>query len=726
MSISKSPILRAASEFGRRIKCIKYFSSKKRKEAIPFTSKSNWVPPDSAIPVEIHTHLASMEKEIEELTIKKHQSNISKGEIRTLKNLKNNDTIVIKKADKGSATVIMNKKDYIFEANRQLSNEAHYVELSKSRQSQTTEKIHDILLDMKENLVISEKQYAYLKPPNEPRPRRFYLLPKIHKSQDKWTVPDKIPPGRPIVSNCNSESEKVAEFVDKFLKLKSSQHPAYLKNTQEFIQSIENINAPSNALFITLDVESMYTNINHVDAIKAFEETFRDKQNHHYYDYVKNLLSITLQNNDFEFNGKTYIQKSGVSMGIKYAPSLADIFMAKWEQDALKKCQYQPLFFKRFLDDIFMLWTHGIAKFWEFFDILNNHHPSIKLTATISEEAVNFLDTTVYKYPFDNSILCAKVYFKPTDTHALLQKKSFHPKSTFKGIIKSQILRFSNICTLKNDFHDACTILYKALLKRKYSKRWLRKVFHDIKDEITRNARSGLELSIPGSSKWGYSHCDTHKKTGRCITCNSIETSHNFKSWSTDNIYPMKGQFNCASSNLIYLITCKGCNKQYVGETERQLRKRFLEHRRAVLNLDETYAVAKHFKECHLFYPVGPLHRKEVAITITPLEQIPDQGSPDANKAKRLDREYFWIDTLETFSPYGLNDDKTMTKTSKRTKPAIPFIVPYSSTANSAAKIAQNHFNDIQLKFDLHFDHDIIVAYQKHKNLRDLLVSTKL
>ena len=35
---------------------------------------------------------------------------------------------------------------------------------------------------------------------------------------------------------------------------------------------------------------------------------------------------------------------------------------------------------------------------------------------------------------------------------------------------------------------------------------------------------------------------------------------------------------------LIYLIECKNCAKQYIGETKRQLNERFGEHRRSILN----------------------------------------------------------------------------------------------------------------------------------------------
>ena len=303
----------------------------------------------------------------------------------------------------------MNKTDYLFEGHRQLSNTAHYEKLDQLRQPETSQKILDILRKMKNERIITDKQFDYLEPPDNPRPRRFYTLPKIHKPPDTWTVPEVIPPGRPIISNCNSETENIAEFIDKFLKIKSTQHPSYIKNTDDFLSKIKDLKIPENALLITLDVESMYTNINNIDGILAFKETFSNLSNHSYYPYVLELLEITLNNNDFEFDGQIFLQKSGVSMGIRFAPSFADIFMAKWEKQALDKYHLQPLIYFRFLDDIFMVWTHSLREFHEFLDILNNHHPSINLKATWSETSVNFLDTSVFTNPVDKTQLYSTV-----------------------------------------------------------------------------------------------------------------------------------------------------------------------------------------------------------------------------------------------------------------------------------------------------------------------------
>ncbi len=86
-----------------------------------------------------------------------------------------------------------------------------------------------------------------------------------------------------------------------------------------------------------------------------------------------------------------------------------------------------------------------------------SHHPSIQVEHHLDSNPVNFLDTTVFFENVDHNckigLLLTCVYFKPADTRALLHKASFHPKHTFKGIVKSQIIRFHRISALESDFH---------------------------------------------------------------------------------------------------------------------------------------------------------------------------------------------------------------------------------------------------------------------------------
>ena len=57
----------------------------------------------------------------------------------------------------------------------------------------------------------------------------------------------------------------------------------------------------------------------------------------------------------------------------------------------------------------------------------------------------------------------------------------------------------------------------------------------------------------------------------------------------------------CSTKNLVYEITCEYCNKRYIGETERTLHDRMLEHRRAATNPEKhpNNAFAKHYISEH-------------------------------------------------------------------------------------------------------------------------------
>lgn len=134
-----------------------------------------------------------------------------------LQELIKNPNIVIKPADKGSKVVIMDRQQYLLEANRQLSNSLHYKRIPATIQHNTQLQIRHIIQTLYTKRYISAKQRDFLSGPNNPHPRYFYLLPKIHKQPQSWTVPSEVPPGRPIVSDCNSATYNVAEYVDHFL-----------------------------------------------------------------------------------------------------------------------------------------------------------------------------------------------------------------------------------------------------------------------------------------------------------------------------------------------------------------------------------------------------------------------------------------------------------------------------------------------------------------------------
>ena len=712
--ISHTPILEAATRFGRRLKIGYHFRKSKLKLGPEkFTPKSNWEPSDKSIHSDVLNTIKEIHNDLSNLKVPAHKENLSKSEATVLKKIKQNPEIILKPADKGSATVILDRENYVAEGNRQLNNPNHYIRLDQPIFQTTSKKIDSILQDLHNHNFISAKQLLYLRPSPDSRPRRMYMLPKIHKSLDKWPFPNKMPPGRPIISDCSSESYAVSEYIDHFLQDISRTHASYVKDSSDFISKLGNVKTKPDTLLITLDVESMYTNIDNERGLAAVKNAFLANPDPRRSDpHVLELLELSLKYNDFEFNGDTFLQISGTAMGKKFAPSYANIFMAEWETTALAKCYLKPSMFLHYLDDIWILWDHGRDQFETFFDILNTHSPAVKLTSRIEQNSIDFLDITIYKgaRTKETGLLDTKVFFKPTDTHQLLHKSSFHPKHTFAGILKSQIIRFYRICSERQEFDHACSVLFNALRARGYSKRFLR----SIKSQTLQQLETGKSLNHPFEYNPNVDNISTAPCgfSPLCFTCDSIMPRSEIVSRETKQTFRIQTEMKCNSSNIIYMIECASCGIQYIGQTKRSLRHRFNNHRQDILHERNT-SVSLHFNQ---------LQCEPNDCKITPIFQCPKLASDELTTRKRLEIEQYFIGLLKTYSPFGLNIAQRKYKDS----PTIQFIVPYSGLASKASQIVRKHYIDLQQRMPNVYPDVMITAFKRNKNLSDMLVSSQI
>ena len=65
-------------------------------------------------------------------------------------------------------------------------------------------------------------------------------------------------------------------------------------------------------------------------------------------------------------------------MGTKMAVAFSNIFMNKLETEILSHILFKPLVGKRYIDDIFSVWTANRDGIEHFIEQANNHHPTIK------------------------------------------------------------------------------------------------------------------------------------------------------------------------------------------------------------------------------------------------------------------------------------------------------------------------------------------------------------
>ena len=115
--------------------------------------------------------------------------------------------------------------------------------------------VNNTLLQLLSQGEISKKYFDYLSPIGQQgiRTAELYLLNKVHS--------DPPTKARPIISANGCPMERISEFDDLFLQPFVSEQHTFIKDTSDFIRKVELITVPDNALIITLDYESMYTNI---------------------------------------------------------------------------------------------------------------------------------------------------------------------------------------------------------------------------------------------------------------------------------------------------------------------------------------------------------------------------------------------------------------------------------------------------------------------------------
>ena len=125
-------------------------------------------------------------------------------------------------------------------------------------------------------------------------------------------------------------------------------------------------------------------------------------------------------------------------------------------------------------------------------------------------------------------------------------------------------------------------------------------------------------------------------EVARCKTCENVCNIETFR-YKTNDTHLVQEHFTCASTSVVYLISCghPKRNAVYVGETGCTLRERMNGHRFAVKNKTDT-PVAHHFSTSE--------HSLKISVL---------QAAPTAVVQRRL-LEKLWIERIEQSAQYRL------------------------------------------------------------------------
>ena len=132
---------------------------------------------------------------------------------------------------------------------------------------------------------------------------------------------------------------------------------------------------------------------------------------------------------------------------------------------------------------------------------------------------------------------------------------------------------------------------------------------------------------------------------------------------------------------------------QYTGETKNSLKERANAHRSQIMCKDSNHSRYNHLVSNSHSIDTSKSH-DDTYFTSTPIELIKDTGEPLLNTFERLERESYRMVLIGTIKPYGLNTKSVdfAPKYQPPFKKILPFMVPFSKTANLAAKIIKKHY----------------------------------
>ena len=131
----------------------------------------------------------------------------------------------------------------------------------------------------------------------------------------------------------------------------------------------------------------------------------------------------------------------------------------------------------------------------------------------------------------------------------------------------------------------------------------------------------------------------------RCEVCDVISETDAFSSTVTGKSFKINHKFNSNDKCLVYLATCEICNKRYNGQTIDSFRSRWNNYKSKSRKFDRNEKCMQEY-----LYSQFESERHNGFLEIVSITLIEKTDGSDPTK-----REHFWMHTLKTLAPYGLN-----------------------------------------------------------------------
>ena len=308
----------------------------------------------------------------------------------------------------------------------------------------------------------------------------------------------------------------------------------------------------------------------------------------------------------FLYKDQVYMQIDGVAMGSPLAPLLAEWFVTKIENTIFNSnIPSQPLFYRRYVDDTFAMFTSK-AKSEHFFNVLNSAHPNLKFTMETSTTSLPFLDASI---SIKNGKFETRVYRKPTSTGVMIHYNSTAPFKWKRSLIKCLLLRAYRISSNIEIFNSEINIVKTSLMNNAYPKQLIDRITqdfitrHGIDDTTFKKSQANLPDKPSTTNKTyftipylGKPSLRFQRKLKRNFQDSGLEVEIAYNTTKIGSYFGLKTRTPYLfKSNVVYKFTCtRDENITYIGESKRQLYQRIKDH----CEKDKNSAIFGHLYEC--------------------------------------------------------------------------------------------------------------------------------
>ena len=192
-------------------------------------------------------------------------------------------------------------------------------------------------------------------------------------------------------------------------------------------------------------------------------------------------------------------------MGTNCAVNLAQIYLGRLLDTELID-HPQIRLYKRYIDDLFVIFNGTEQELLELFRFINELVPGIKITFNYSKDTTEFLDLKVFRE--SDGTIGYTTHQKSQNKYHYLSPRSCHPRHTLSGYIKGELIRYSRNSSQEFYFDHTKQLFKNRLLNRGYSRVYIEQVFALVKyqsrEKEPRTTTSVTAMVLPYSVQPGF------------------------------------------------------------------------------------------------------------------------------------------------------------------------------------------------------------------------------